>query len=205
MKQRRAKKPENAKTPTLTSRSKLSEAEVLGVLRRYAERKEPQEAATATGLSRNTIYLQYERIRWRLIMAAYYTDAARSPDEDGLSPALKKRLRARRGITKDNVFAQAAELIFWAEEWPPKLVLKHIKRIIALTGSLDRWPELTEEEAATLEAYVRFARTELVHHRAQQRTAEDATMVAFAERAQAALEQYRREYRTALKRLERSG
>lgn len=172
-------------------------------MRFYAERRSPLEAAIASGLSRNTVYLLYDRLRWRLVLTRYYTDAALSFDEAGLSPVFKRRLRARRGIGPEEVYAHAAELIHWAEEWPPHLTLKHIRQIIQLTGPLDLPPELGEAEHEKLDAYVRYARTELIAQRAGERAKHDETHIPFAERAAAALERYRREYRAASKRLER--
>lgn len=109
--------------PILSARSKIPAAKADKLLRCYAERLPPAEAAQRSGLSLNTVYEQYSRIRWRLMEVGYYRDAALSKDEDGLSDIVKEELRRRRGLEDGDIYAHAAEAIEWAEEWP--LVLPH--------------------------------------------------------------------------------
>lgn len=52
--------------PILSTRGKIPAAKADKLLRCYAERLPPGEAAQRTGLSLNTIYQHYSRIRWRL-------------------------------------------------------------------------------------------------------------------------------------------
>lgn len=174
------------------------------MLRAYARRCPPAEAAKESGLSLNTLYLQYDRIRNRLIEAGYYQDAALSLNEPGLSPLVQQHLRSRRGIRDEDIHAHAAEAIEWAEEWPPRLVLRHLRRIIALTGPLDRPFELSEAEADRLHAYVRYARTELIHDRRASVEAPDEGQSVSIDRSSAALEAAWRAYRAASKRAERA-
>ena len=84
--------------PILSARSKIPAAKADKLLRCYAERLPPAEAAQRSGLSLNTVYEQYSRIRWRLMEVGYYRDAALSKDEDGLSDIVKEELRRRRGL-----------------------------------------------------------------------------------------------------------
>ena len=203
-KSRRSTKPSSAPPPILSSRTRLTSAQISAILQCYTARMAPTQAAQKTGISRNTVYAQYERIRWRLLIVEYYTDAASSADEPGLAPDIKQRLRERRRVRERSVLAHSAELIFWAEEWPPRLVLKHIKRISALSGSLDTWPALSETEIDRLIAYVRYARTELVSYRASESAADDPIAAPFAQRANAAMAAHYRAYRAASKRAERA-
>ncbi len=203
-KTRRNTKRSSTPPPILSSRTRLTSGQISAILKCYAARMAPILAAQKTGISRNTVYAQYERIRWRLLIVEYYTDAAPSADEPGLAPDIRQRLRERRGVRERSVLAHTAELIFWAEEWPPRLVLKHIKRIIALSGTLDTWPVLSETEIERLIAYVRYARTELISHRASENAAADPIAAHFAQRAKAAMEAHYREYRAASKRAERA-
>lgn len=173
-------------------------------MRCYAERRPPNAAAQATGLSLNTVYVQYGRIRWRLILTRYYTDGAPSIDDPGLSPEIGHGFKQRRGLRAAEVYPHSAELIEWAEAWPPRLVLKHLRRIIALSGPLDRSPALSEPEAERLHAYVVYARTELIHDRLSASPDKDEAQRSFAARTKLALEAYWRAYRAVCKRLERA-
>lgn len=62
--------------PILSTRSKIPAAKADELLRRYAERLPLAEAAQRSGLSLNTVYDRYSRIRWRLIEVCYYRDAS---------------------------------------------------------------------------------------------------------------------------------
>lgn len=190
-------------SPIISGRARISTKQAESLLRFYAERRSPKAASKASGLSPNTVYLLYDRIRWRLVLTRYYQDAAISPDEDGLAPEVKRELRLRRGIGEDNIFPHAAELIEWAEEWPPKIVLKHLRKIIELTGPLDIEPELDELEQEKLGAYIRYARTELVYRRVEGSPITDEFQQSFRDRAKTALDTAWRAYRAASKRLER--
>lgn len=190
--------------PILSARSKVPAAKADKLLCCYAERLPPAEAAQRTGLSLNTVYEHYSRIRWRLIEVGYYRDAALSKDEDGLSDAVKEELRRRRGLEDGDIYAHAAEAIEWAEERPPGEVLRHLRKIIALTGPIDRPVELTEPQARVATAYVRYARTKLIHDRVCPKAETDEALRPFAERTREALETEWRGYRTSIKKHERN-
>jgi len=175
------------------------------LLKSYAERLSPAVAAQRARLSLNTVYEQYARIRRRLIEVGYYRDAARSKDEEGLGEDLKRELRRRRGLTTEDVYAHTAEVIEWAQEWPPGAVLRHLRKIIALTGPLDAPMELSVEQQQLVRAYVRYAKTSLLYDRAKRSAARDGASAAFLERVQETLQQDWRSYRAATKRKERSG
>lgn len=192
-------------SPIFSTRARISAAQAEKLLKCYAARMSPREAARKAGLSLNSVYIQYERIRWRLIIAGYYRDGANSPDEAGLAPELSQALRARKGIPQDQFYAHAAEVIHWAEAFPTGLTLKHLRKVIELTGPLDSPPMLTEGEAEKLIAYVRYARTELVYDAAKTSAAEDAGLEPYRDRAKAALDSEWRGYRAASKALERNG
>jgi hypothetical protein len=151
--------------PILSSRSRIPAAKADTLLKCYAQRLDPTETVKRTGLSLNTVYDQYARIRWRLIEVGYYRDAALSKDEDGLSEEAKAMLRQRRGLEDGDVYAHAAEIIEWLEEWPPGLVLRQLRKIIELTGPIDKPQALSEAKAAVVSAYVRYARAKLIHER----------------------------------------
>lgn len=170
------------------------------LLRCYAERQPPAEAAQRTGLSLNTVYDQYSRLRWRLIEVGYYRDAALSKDEDGLSDIVKDELRRRRGLDDGDIYAHAAEAIEWAEEWPSAEVLRHLRKIIALTGPIDRPMELSEPQTQIIVAYVRYARTKMIHDRVSKQAEADETLCPFAERTKVVLEKEWRRYRAASSR-----
>lgn len=190
--------------PILSTRSKIPAAKADKLLRCYAERLPPAEAAQRIGLSLNTVYEQYSRIRWRLIEVGYYRDAALSKDEDGLSDVVKDELRRRRGLENGDIYAHAAEAIEWAEEWPSLEVLRHLRKIVALTGTLDRPMALPEPKAQVVTAYVRYARTKLIHDRVSKQAEADETLRPFAERTKVALEKEWRRYRAASSRERRT-
>lgn len=190
--------------PILSAKSKIPAAKAGTLLRCYAERLPPTEAAKRTGLSLNTVYDQYSRLRWRLIEVGYYRDAALRKDEDGLSEIVKEELRRRRGLEDDDIYAHAAEAIEWAEGWPPAEVLRQIRKIIELTGPIDKAMELTEPQAKVIAAYVRYARTKLIHDRVSAKAETDEALRPFAERTRAALESEWRGYRTSIKKQERN-
>lgn len=187
----------------LSPRARISSDKASRILRCYAERKEPQDTAKAVKLSINTVYLQYRRIRERLIATGYYRDGALSFDEAGLGPGISQKLRQRKRIREESIHPHAAELIHWDEEWPPKLVLKHMRRLIELTGPLDSPHELSDAEFERLQSYVRYARTELIYERAQESAAGEESMIPYRDRAKAALDGEWRAYRTASKKVER--
>ena len=187
-----------------STRARIKAAQADKLLKAYARRCTPKEAADATGLSLNTLYNQYERIRWRLVAAGYYRDGALSPDEAGLAPAVTKALRQRKGIREGELYPHAAEAIFWADEHPPALALKHLRKIIELTGPLDQPSALTEAEFEKLIAYVRYARTELVYERAKESAARDAAMSDYRDRAKVALDIEWNAYRAASRKVERT-
>lgn len=189
--------------PILSARSKIPAAKADTLLRCYAERLPPAEAAQHTGLSLNTVYDRYSRIRWRLIEVGYYRDAALSKDEDGLSDIVKDELRRRRGLEDADIYAHAAEAIEWAEEWPPADVLRHLRKIIALTGPIDMVMELTEPQAKVVAAYMRYARTKLIHGRVNAKAETDEAIRPFADRTKIAIEREWRSYRDTVKNLER--
>lgn len=189
--------------PILSSRSRIPAAKADALLKCYAERLSPNETAERVGLSLNTVYDQYARIRWRLIEVGYYQDAALSKDEAGLSEAVKDKLRLRRGIEDDDVFPHAAEIIEWEEEWPPALVLRQLRKIIELSGPIDLPLDASEAELAVIAAYVRFARTQLILDRLERTVEADPTKQDFLERTKIAVDGYRRDYRAAVKRLSR--
>ena len=186
--------------PILSARSKIPAAKADKLLRCYAERQPPAEAAQRTGLSLNTVYDQYSRLRWRLIEVGYYRDAALSKDEDGLSDIVKDELRRRRGLDDGDIYAHAAEAIEWAEEWPSAEVLRHLRKIIALTGPIDRPMELSEPQTQIIVAYVRYARTKMIHDRVSKQAEADETLCPFAERTKVVLEKEWRRYRAASSR-----
>lgn len=174
------------------------------LLKCYAERLPPKVAAEACDLSSNTVYKQYERIRHRLIFARYYRNGAFSFDEDGLAPELKQQLKLRRGITNKNIYPHAAELIDWAEEWPPNLVLKHLNKIIAFTTPLDVEPKLNDLQLQKLQAYVRFARVELILDRSKVAPNMDEAQQDFVRRAKLTLDDLWRKYRTTSRQMDRA-
>ena len=190
--------------PILGPRSRVAPAKADKFLKCYAARLSPAEAAQRTQLSLNTVYDQYARIRWRLIEVGYYRDAAWSKDEDGLGEAARRELKRRRGLRPEDVYAHAAEAIEWAEDWPPASVLRHLRKIIALTGPLDSPMELSAVQERLVQAYVRYARTRLLHDRLKSNAALDSARASILEGVQEALQQDWRAYRAAAKQAERS-
>ncbi|MGR3662307.1 MAG: hypothetical protein ACU0CA_14170 [Paracoccaceae bacterium] len=106
----------------------------------------------------------------------------------------------RRGLGPDDIYAHAAELIEWAEEWPSGEVLRHLRKIITLTGPIDQPVELTEIQGKVVSAYVRYARTKLIHDRVTKNAADDKSNLPFNERTKAALDNEWRAYRAAVNR-----
>jgi len=188
----------------LSARARIPEKTAKKILNSYSERLPPKEAADVCDLSLNSIYLQYNRIRWRLILARYYQNGALSFDEEGLAPELKIQLRQRRGISEEDIYPHAAELIEWAEKWPPRLVLKYLNKIFALTGPLDIKPDLNELQQVRLFAYVRFARVELIYERRKTVPVIDEAQQDLINRAKNSLDTVRLAYRAASKKLERA-
>lgn len=186
--------------PILSSRSRIPAAKADKLLRCYAERLDPAETAKRTGLSLNTVYDQYARIRWRLIEVGYYRDAALSKDEDGLSEAAKAKLRQRRGIEDGDIYAHAAEIIEWLEEWPPGIILRQLRKIIELTGPLDKPLSLSEPQAAVVIAYIRYARTKLIHERVSDTAKSDETQGPLLQNTQLAVKSAWNDYRTCVMR-----
>lgn len=186
--------------PILSSRSRIPAAKADKLLRCYAERLEPAETAKRTGLSLNTVYDQYTRIRWRLIEVGYYRDAVLSKDEDGLSEEAKAMLRQRRGLEDGDIYAHAAEIIEWLEEWPPGTVLRQLRKIIELTGPLDKPLALPDSRAAVVTAYVRYARTKLIHDRVTAVASSDESYKPFGRSTQESTEREWKKFRAAKKR-----
>ena len=141
-------------------RTRLTDAQADAVLDCYAAGLEPNLAAEHAKLSANSVYRSYGMIRRRLIQVGYFTDGALSVDEPALGDDLRAALRARRGIRDENVFENAAELIFFFERWPPKLVRAHITEIVAKTGPLGR--DVSDETVQAVHTFVRSARDALV-------------------------------------------
>lgn len=188
----------------LSARARVSQKQSKNLLKCYSQRLSPKETAAFCKLSLNTVYLQYDRIRWRLVLSRYYQNGAFSFDEEGLAPNVKQQLKLRRGIGEEDIYPHVAELIDWSEEWSPRLVLKHLNKIIALTGPLDIQPELTEAEIAQLYAYVGHARVELVYERCKSNAPKDGTQNDFLRRIETTLDDTMRGYKTASKRAQRT-
>ncbi|MEM7776903.1 MAG: hypothetical protein AAF732_14945 [Pseudomonadota bacterium] len=155
-------------------------------------------------MSRDTIYRHYGLIRWRVILTGYYANGAYAKDEAGLSDVLQREIRLRRGIPQDHIYPHAAELIAWAQEWSPRLTLKHIKKIVSLTGPLDKPPALTDCEGQRLVAYINMAHIELLIDELLAGPVQDEAQRSLTARARERLEDYRRNYRAACKRIEQS-
>lgn len=189
--------------PALSSQARLTDKQIETLLRCYTERRAPKETAKLCRLSLNTVYAHYALIRERLVITHYYTDGALSFDEVGLAPEITEQLKLRRGIRQDDIRFHAAELIVWAEEWPPAIVHRHIRTIIDLTGPLDLVTEVTQSELEKVLAYVRYARVELTLWRLEDSPVEDEAQLAMVERAKESLDRHWRAYRAASKRVER--
>lgn len=108
----------------------------------------------------------------------------------------------RRGLGDEDIYAHSAEAIVWAEEWPPSDVLRHLRKIIDLTGPIDLPMALSDHREAVVEAYVRYAKTKLLHDRLKAKAADDPTRLPRLENAQEALDKEWRKYRS-LKQQER--
>lgn len=189
--------------PVLSTRSRIPDAKADRLLKCYAQRLPPGEAAKRAGLSLNSVYAQYARIRWRLIEVGYYQDAALSKTEAGLSESAQEKLRRRRGLEGDDIYAHAAEVIEWEEEWPPDVVLRHLRKVIELTGPIDAPLDLSALQVSVVTAYVRYARTQLILDRVSKSAETDPAEHDFLKRVGEAVESYRREYRSAVKKLSR--
>ena len=190
--------------PILSTRSRIAPEKADTALKCYAARLPPKDAAKRAGLSPDAVYALYGRIRWRLILTGYFRDAAGSIDEPGLGPEIRQELKRRRGLGAEDIFAHAAEAIEWAQEWPTAEVLRHIRKIIAMTGPLDREPEISAERADLLRAYIHYARTKLIHDRVNVKAESDETQIPFLERTQTTLDDAWRSYRAAAKHVERT-
>jgi hypothetical protein len=187
-----------------STRSRLTAGQADTLLKAYADRNSPRQAAERAGVSLNAAYETYARIRWRLILSGYYRDGALSADEPGLSPQLKTALKRRRNLGPDDIYAHAAEVMEWAEDWPAGDVLRHLRKIIAITGPLDVPPDLSPSRKDKLAAYIRYARTKLIYDRARAHGETDETNGPFIERTRASLETAWRDYRRAAKQVERT-
>lgn len=186
--------------PILSSRSRIQAAKADKLLRCYAERLDPAETTKRTGLSLNAVYDQYARIRWRLIEVGYYRDAALSKEEEGLSEEAKAMLRNRRGLEDGDIYAHAAEIIEWLEEWPAGTVLRQLRKIIELTGPIDKPICLSERQAEVVAAYVRYARTKLIHERVADTAKSDETQGPLLQNTQLAVKSAWNDYRTCVMR-----
>lgn len=184
--------------PILSTRSRISAGQADKLLGCYSRRKRPAETAKLTGLSLNTVYEQYARIRQRLIEVGYYRDAALNKDETGLSEKAKEMLRHRRGLEYGDIYSHAAEVIEWLEEWPSGTVLRQLRKIIDLTGPIDIPWNVSDSQAKVVFSYVRYARSKLLSDRSREKVAGDAIRAQFAERAMSAADKEWRSYRACL-------
>lgn len=190
--------------PGLVSpKARISQAQAAGLIDSYARRSPPQTAARSAGVSLNTARRVYTFIRVRLLATGYYENTGLSKDEPGLAPEVMEQLRARRGIRSEDIPLHAAELIDWAEGWPPRLVGQHIRTIVALTGPLDYPAELSQAQYERVLAYVRYARMVLLFDRLESKPEPDAARRDQIARVKARLDELWRAYRAATKRAER--
>lgn len=180
---------------TLSPRSRIPAAKAHKLLRCYAERLDPAVAANRTGLSLNTVYDQHSRIRWRLIEVGYYRDASLTKIEKGLSKEAKAKLHQRRGLEDGDIYAHATEVIELLEEWPFSNVLRQLRKIIELTGPLDKLLALSEKQTQMVLTYVRCVRTKLIEERAANSTRNDEGQFEFADHVKLASERQRKSYR----------
>ena len=187
----------------LLRRSPLSGAQTALILNSYASRLSPIEAATTAEISLNTTRRYYRLIRNRLVETGYYTETPRSIDDQGLASETVAALKSRRGVRGEGIPSHAAEIIEWSAEFTPQLALKHIRKIIALTGPLDVPYELSEADFRKLQAYVRYAQTELIYDRMKSQAETDHSQAPFLARIESALNAAWRAYRAASKRMER--
>ncbi len=190
--------------PILSSRSRIPAAKADKLLKCYAERLDPAKTAKRARLSINTVYGQYARIRWRLIEVGYYRDAAFSKDEDGLSEEAKAMLRQRRGLEDGDIYAHAAEIIEWLEEWPPGTVLRQLRKIFELTGPIDKPLSLSKSLAAVVSAYVHYARAKLIQERLKQTTDDYDIHEIVTQESELEIERYWKYYRSRAMHLKRS-
>jgi len=204
-KSRRIKdRPTARPRPKLVSpRARISQAQAAKLIDSYAGRLPPQTSARTAGVSLNTARRLYNFIRVRLSATDYYENMALSKDEPGLAPEVMEQLRTRRGIRPEAIPLHAAELIDWAESWPPRLVARHIRTILALTGPLDDPTELSEADYERVRAYVRYARMALLHDRLSRNPEPDTARLDQIARVKARLDELWRAYRAAGKRVER--
>jgi len=196
--------PKGSQRPPLVSpRARISERQAARLVECYAGRLPPQAAARSAGVSLNTARRLYKFIRVRLLATGYYENTALSKDEAGLAPEVMEQLRMRRGIRPEAIPLHAAELIDWAEGWPPRLVSQHIRTIVGLTGPLDDPAELSAAEYERLRAYVRYSRIALLYDRLKDKPEPDEARRDQIARVKARLDDLWRAYRAASKRLER--
>jgi len=199
--------PKRRQRPPLVCRkARVSHKQVGKLIDSYAGRLPPQAAARSAGVSLNTAHRFYNFIRARLLATGYYENTALSKDDEaGLAPEVIEQLRQRRGIRPEDVPLHAAELIDWAEGWPPRLVAQHIRAVLALTGPLDDPADLSEAAYERVQAYVRYARMALLYDRLRSRPDPDAARIDQTARVKARLDELWRAYRAASKRVERQG
>lgn len=81
--------------------------------------------------------------------------------------------------------------------------MRHLRKIIALTGPLDIPMELSDVQMRLARAYVRYAQTSLIHDRVRRRAALDDPRLPILERIEETLQQDWRAYRAAAKQAER--
>ena len=193
--------PKRTKPPIL-ARTRMSPTQIDKLLRAYCERLSPDEAANRAKVSTNTAYRLYHLLRYRLVAARYYVGGATSFDDPTLGPELQTKLRARRGLrTAMDIYLHSAELQVWDDEWPPALVRKHILKVVELTGPLDREPALSPSEAECVEAYVRYARSELIYrHKVDSAVFSEEGDAYNLKRAKLLMGKEHRQFRAALKR-----
>lgn len=188
----------------LVSRTaRISDKQAGKLIDSYARGSPPQTAAHTAGVSLNTARRVYTFIRVRLLATGYYENTGLSKDEPGLAPEVMEQLRARRGIRSEDIPLHVAELIDWAEAWPPRLVGQHIRTILGLTGPLDDPVALSDAEYERVLAYVRYARMVLLFDRLESKPEPDAARRDQIARVKARLDELWRAYRAATKRAER--
>ena len=170
------------------------------LIKLYAQRTPAPEAAQLLKVSLNTVYLHYGRIRLRLVLTGYYRDGGLSIDERGFGEEIKSAIRSRRGVREDNIYPQSPEVIDWENEWDARAVQRHIKRIIELTGPL-YFETIAVDEL--IDAYVRFARSELLFLKLSERQGQDDRQGRLAERARTQMLDHRRQYRSLCRRVQR--
>jgi hypothetical protein len=147
----------------LVTTSKLPQESLRDIVRAYAAHVPVRELHEKTGVSQNTLYWHYGLIRERLALLGYFgvhPSVTRS-DQD-IYKHIKSDLMSRRGLRDENFGWHVAEVSFWQDRPDPKLVLKHIHQIIRMTGPLDYDPVMSEAGREVVEAYIAFARTEII-------------------------------------------